>query len=180
MSEPNKSLMAITAEVIAVERALIENDGVLPPEIEEQFNLATGDLKDKVDRYWIVLEALDARAGYFKSLAESATAARKMIENKHASLKANLKFTMQQLNLSELEGNDYRYKLSNSKPKLVIDDDALPPGYKKAVQTFVPDKEQIENDLALGMSVPGAHMETVQSLRGYMNAGAKAKPIKGK
>lgn len=177
VSEP-KSLILMTQEIIELERALLENDGVLPPEMEERFNLTTGTLASKVDNYKYVMAAMDARSVYFKDLENQAKAARQIFDNTKDRLKDLLKWSMHSLDVRELLGHDWRFVLSGSKNRLVIDETKLPPKYFKEVKSLVPDKDLIEGDMALGTIIDGVTTEPVEQLRSYVNNAGRARQVK--
>lgn len=176
--DENKSLVVLVQEFAEMDRALIESGGELTPDLEAQMSITGENLKGKVDRYKLYMDHLDSRAEYFKAIEYQARDARKLFENHNNSLRAKLKMAMNALGVADLYGNDWRFKLSSAKPKMLINEDELDPKYKKEVTTLVPDKERIEMDLTLGITVPGATLESTQSLRGYVHAAGRAKPVK--
>lgn len=172
------SLVSLVFDITEIERQIVQCDGELTPELEAQFDLTTGDIRSKIDAYKIVSDAFQARAEYFKDSAEQLTHARRLFENQKNRLKENVKFAMKNLNVTELEGNDWRYKLSRGKPALQIDESLLPDGFFKTVETKVVDRVAIEEALALGMTIPGVSMQESESLRVYVNAAGKSREVK--
>lgn len=170
MSE-QKSLLTLTSEIAAIEQAILANDGELTPEIEKMLDLSTGDMKSKVDSYKHVMDAIDWRAAYFKSIKDQAAAAQKTFDGLKDRLKNNLKFCATKLKTDDLRGHDWRFKISTLKPKIVFDGTPVPPEFCKEVvtKTMAPDRDAIEKALLLGEAVPGAAFEEVQSLRSYVN-----------
>lgn len=178
--DENKSLVVLVQEFAEMDRALIESGGELTPDLEAQMSITGENLKGKVDRYKLYMDHLDSRAEYFKAIEYQARDARKLFENHNNSLRANLKMAMDALGVADLYGNDWRFKLSSAKPKMLINEEELDPKYKKEVTTLVPNKELIEMDLSMGITVKGAYFESSHSLRNYVNHEGKAKPKKPK
>ncbi len=71
----------------------------------------------------------------------------------------------------EIRGKSFRFSVSPSKGKLVIDDESKLGDYKREVKELVLDKDRVKQDLELGVPVEGAHIEKGYTLRKY--------PIKG-
>jgi hypothetical protein len=173
----NKNLIALAAEVAALERALLESGGELPPDLEATFDLTTGNLRAKVDRYRSVIDAFEARAKYFADLKAQAKAAQETFETQVERLKGRLRHAMTSSGETELQGNDWRYVLAHGKEKLVIKD-SLPPEYLIEKVTLEPDKESIRTALEMGFAVPGAELVESTSLRAYVNLAGRAREVK--
>lgn len=174
----NKSLVSLVSKVSQIEKHLLEGDGVLPPELEQEFDLLSNLTKEKVDAYYFVMQALDARALYLKDMENQFKHARQTLENHKEQMRGNIRHSMCALTTDLLEGYDFRFKLSNGKSKLIIDEEVLPAEYWKRECVDVPDKELLERELLLGKEVLGAHFEASTTLRSYINPGTKAKPVK--
>ena len=173
----SRSLIHLTSEIAALERALLENGGELPADLEAHFDLASGDLREKVDRYRHIIDAFGARADYFAELEKQARDAKKVFENQAERLKANLRRAIEATGQDELLGNDWRYKLTRGKEKLVTTND-LPDTFKKEKVTLEPDKDQIISALEMGFEVPGAALVETTSLRCYVNVAGRAREVK--
>lgn len=178
MPPSNTSLVGLVHEITEIERQLIQGEGQLSPEIEALFDLTTGAIKDKVDRYKFIMDAMDARSVYFKDLSDQMTSARRLFENQKNRLKENLKYAMTNMDTTELEGHDWRFKLSRLKDKVVIDQSKLPSEYMKDEVIRVVDKDAIESALMLGETIPGVTTEPSTQLRPYVNPAGRAKTVK--
>lgn len=179
MEQESKSLVALASEIAMLEKEIMEAGGELTPELERLMDLTGGGIAEKVDKYRHVMDAFDTRAMFFKDIENQAYAGRKIFENHKDRLKDNLKYAMKLQGTTELCGNAFRFKLSVSKPKLVIVDEALIPAeYKKDKIVKVVDREAIENDLALGAEIPGVIVEPTDSIRGYVHGNSKPKQVK--
>lgn len=176
MSE--RSLVTLMHEITQIETLLIESGGEMTPLLEEAFDLTKGEIRTKADSYKIIMDAMDARSVYFKERADEMVYARRIFENHKQRLKDNLKFFMHATAQTDLEGYDWRWKLTPLKDRLVIDEKALPPEYFKTETIQVVDRERIEGDLVLGTEIAGVTREPSEMLRSYVNKVAKAKPVK--
>lgn len=165
----SKSLLALTAEVAEIERKILENNGELTPEIEQMLDLSSGDLRAKVDAYKVILDAFEWRSAQFKSIKDQSAAAQKTFDNLRDRLKDNLKYCAKQIGTDDLRGNDWRFKISTSKPRVVYDDTPIPTYFCKEKVEYVPDRDAIESALRLGENVPGAALEQSESIRVYVN-----------
>lgn len=179
MSDAKKALSSLAIEVLEIQKQIIENDGVLPAELEAKLDLNGELMADKVDSYKYVLDACEWGAAWMKSMADQATARRKSFEGIRERLKANVKFSMLRMDTTDLKGHEHRFKLSQLKSKLVIDETRLPQTWWKEVTTttLVPDKESIEAQLLLGIPIEGASFEPVHQIRVYPNN--EPKQVKG-
>lgn len=173
MSENNKSLPQLVQTSQVLIQALLESNGEITPEIEAALIEVDVKLPQKIDNYQAVLDRLDMESEYWSARAESFAKMAKGCKSAKERLKDSLKFAMKALETDELIGNDCRFKLSNSKPKMIIDQIELEPSYYMQVTTTEVDKKKIEEDLKLGVPVKGARLEEVKSIRSYLNKGSK-------
>ena len=165
----NKSLVTIVKEVAHLETMLIEAGGEMTPEIEAMLTVKEVNLPDKVDNYEAMLGRLELIEGLYKDRAKRFASAAKSLGNAQDVLKERLKAAMKELGVNELLGHDIRFKLSSSKPKLVIlDEKLIPKEYKVQVIIDELQKDRLTEDLKIG-TVPGASLEETFSLRKYVN-----------
>lgn len=169
MSENNKSLPLIVAEMSVILNQIVEAGGELSPEMETAFDNLGGQLQTKTDSYAFFMDRLDNEADFWKAKADSYLKVSRACANLKGRLNDSIKLAMRQLDTDEVKGNDMRFKLSKLAPKLVLEESALPAEYKMVVTTMVPDKERIKEDLGNKVEIPGATLEPVYSLRKYAN-----------
>lgn len=148
---------------------LAESGGELTPELESQLANVELALPEKVDSYAHLIDRLDVEIETWKQKADFYSAIAKSCKNVKERLKENIKFAMQEMTVSEIKGNDVRFKLSSSKPSLQIDESLIDPLYTSQVTTTVIDKKRIEEDLKAGVPVAGARLIENVSLRTYAN-----------
>ena len=161
-----KKLYEITLSYQELESELLELQGELTTEIEEKLNSLSKDLASKTDSIGYILERLERESIALKEKSKQFQIVAKRLEQAYDRLKDYTKQNMKALDVSELQGESYRFKKSNLKPKLVIDDEALIDRayFKETILTTL-DKEMIRLALENGISVNGARLEEVTSLR---------------
>lgn len=167
MSE--NSLYSLVNEAQALFEVLSENNGELTPELEAKLTNLEVNLPIKIDAYNVILERAEIEENYWKKKAESMLAVAKGCKNIRERLKEQLKLSAIHLGKSELVGNDVKFKISNSKPKLIVNESEIESIYKFDVVTTEIDKKRITEDLAIGVPVRGAFLEETKSIRSYVN-----------
>lgn len=167
----NENLMQLTNQTNSIVNKLIECDSEDPPkELIEELDSTDIKMKDKVDGYYFITERLKLETEFWKHKAEEYLKVSKVCKSLREHLQNNLKSAMKKLDQVDLFGNDIRYKLSNSKPKLnIFDEGQLPSSYLTEVIEYKPDKERIINDLKDGKKVPGCELIACHSIRHYVN-----------
>jgi hypothetical protein len=172
----SKSLQTILSEKEALEQLLVETGGEVT-NVEEIVNNwmdeITSDLANKVDSYEYKQEMLEATAARFSARADKLYSVAKNLMNLSKGLKERLKFYMKESGLTEIKGNEYVFKLSDGKDKLVIDDEKkIPKDYFYEEIHKVLDKDLLIAALEdESVMVDGAHLETVKTLRVSINKG---------
>lgn len=172
MSNPseNKSLLALVQESNELEKQLIESNGVLTPELEAALEVKEIQLPEKVDGYNAIIERFEWIKKSYKERADFFMALSKSSQSLIDRLESNIKTAMQGLNVEELEGIDYRFKLQKSPPSVVIEDEAKIDGAYKITETITKiDKKRLAEDMKLGVPVAGAKLNQGYYVRSYSN-----------
>lgn len=166
-----QTLKGITQDILALESLLLEAEGDLTnPALEEWMTINEENMAGKIDAYKHMMDHMEAGIEYFKQKAIEAVQARKIYENQIERMKERLRFTMTELTTSELIGTDYRFKLSKTKPKVIItDDQKIPVCYLTEKLEYTPNKEAIKIAIEKGEIIQGAHLEENYSLKPYFN-----------
>lgn len=166
----DKSLSLIVSEVAQLEAMLIESDGEITPEIESMLAVREIQLPEKVDRYASVIERFDLIEEFYKEKADQIYKLAKAAGTVSIRCKENLKASMMDLNVSELTGNEIKFKLSPSNPSVEIVDQSKLNGSYLITETITKvDKKRIGEDLKLGVPVDGAELRQTFSLRKSLN-----------
>lgn len=158
---------------IALYELIDESKGEVNETIENWLKEVEKNVTEKVDHYKWVQDELEAEVERLKEESKKLYGAANSIENIVTRLKDRLKFVMRSMATDELLGSTYRYKLSKSAPRLVVDESRLPSSYAIVKSYTETDKERIKEELNAGKTIPGAHFEEVFSLRSYVTKGSK-------
>ena len=156
----SKSLSLIVSQVADLENQLIESGGLITEEIENALAIRDTHLPEKIDSYAAVIERFDLVEEHYKNKAAFYLGLAKSAGSVVERCKENLKASMKELGVSELIGNDVKYKLSPSNPTVLIaSDDAIEGSYKITETVVKIDKKKIAEDLKLGVPVVGARLQ---------------------
>lgn len=164
--ESLRTLLVLSNQLV---NELIENDGALTPELEEQLSKIELSIPAKIDAYSHLMDRLDTEADYWKEKADFYNAIVRACKNTKERIKENLKSAMIDADQKEVAGNNMKFQLRNSNPSLVLDESKIDQSYKMQVVEWVIDKKRIMEDLKNGIKVSGASLETSFSLRSLAN-----------
>lgn len=169
----SKSLISLANEAHVLKMQIIESEGELTPELEAALTVSEKSLIEKSDSYKYVMDDLNKYAELLKEKEDQVKKARQALENFSDKLKNNIKQAMIAYDKSEIHGSDYVFKLSNSKPSLVIDEKILPKHFKHQVVTENIDKEKIMEEIKLTGFVDGCELKETKALKITINKGLK-------
>lgn len=179
MSE-KESLVQLSNYAIEAHKLVQQCDGELSPEVESFLDQVTQDLAVKIDGYKIIEDEMYEQAAKFKELSKVIAAKAKAVESTADRLRERILFAMRKMEVKELTGNLYAYRVVSAAPKLVVDEQTLAHEWTMEVITpsvMVPDKTRIKAALAEGQQIAGASLEPVF----YPKSGMAKKPkLKGK
>lgn len=159
--QESKSLIMLSAEL---ETMLVESEG----EITEAIAQHLSALATKVDGCVYMLERFSQINEFYKARAEKLERIAKAAKTAEERLKEYVKTTMQMTDKKEIEGDDFRIKLSPTAPKVnVVDESKLPNKFLVDKVVISPDKKAILQAVKTGEVVPGVVIEENFSLRVY-------------
>lgn len=168
MSE-KKTLSEYVLSAADLEAALIESGGEVTEEIEKLLAEWEENFSEKVDGYAFIMEHFKDAADKWKSKASLMLDAAKACKSAEERLKERLKWGMREMDVDEVAGETYRFKLSKLKPKVIIDDsEVVPDEFKEKVIEFKIVKDKISDALKAGKNIPGVHSEESISIRRYL------------
>ena len=171
-----KSLVAMVDSVKSLETLLLESGGEITPEIQDQLMIKDASLPEKIDNYALVIERFKSLEDFYKQKADFVLKMAKAFGAAQDRMKDSLKAAMHTLETDELKGFDIRFKLSATKPSVVVDmPEALDTAYTTIEQVTKINKDRIRQDLELGVPVAGARLERGFALRTYPNSPATQK-----
>lgn len=148
--------------------SLIQGEGELTPELELELANIDKELMTKVDSYKYVLERLDLEAKYWKDKADQYLRVSKSCKNLQDRMKERIKEAMDILEASEVEGNDFKFKLIKQGEKVeVLDENFIPVKFMKEEITYKLDKKALLKELKNGEKIEGCEIKPIVSLRSY-------------
>jgi len=166
-----KSLTTIIQQISSLEQLLIESDGELTDQLEDQLKVKDIELPEKVDAYVYTIERLDQAREFYAQKAKQFQNIAKNIDQAVDRMKDNIKMAAEVLCTDELKGQDFRFKVQRSKASVIIDSlEKLPGEFIISEVVTKPDKKKLADALAQG-PIDGAHLEPQVSLRVYPNKG---------
>lgn len=162
MAEEKVTLPKLIAESELLTQRLLESGGEIDADLEQALSMTGKQLKEKLDAYGYVLDAIKSRNSY--AIARMSEWGRVASECERAmeNLEERIKFALGQLEIPELHGFEYTFALRENPPKVIIDDEEKLPAVFLITETKTttrPDKKLILDAIKEGMTVPGAHAE---------------------
>lgn len=171
-------------EVLSAPRTLAEIlsilgnlDLVSETSIEIKPEEILGDLKDKVDAIYTVLERLEREADRLDSIAEDFKLAARRVKENRERLKEYVRFTMTAQGFEKLPGNHWRLQLQKTAPSLAVEreataDDLLAnPNLVKRTVSYAWDKNAVKEHIAAGGSFGCGKLVEGKTVRFYINRG---------
>jgi hypothetical protein len=176
-----KTLVLISSIVAQFEQAMHDTEGELLPEHFSMLDVKENELAPKIDDYKFAHDRFEMNADYCRAKAAQWAKIARGFETAQERIKDNIKQAMKIMNVTELVGNETRFVLSATKPRLVIDDETkIPSIYKVQIVSTSIEKDRVRGDLEMGLTVDGARFEHGVSLRSYaaISAASKKKAVK--
>lgn len=178
MSTDGNSLSTLIAESVLLEGNIatwaLNHYGEINPAMEQYYEEVKSLRADRVDAYKFVIDRLGVGSDLLRKQAEQFIVAAKALEEAESRIKENMKIGIKTLGADEISGKQWRFKLSEMKPKLVLSpkfQEELPPQYLIIKTIYEADKERLRAHLEQGAKIPGAQLENVYALRSYINKG---------
>ena len=169
--EEKKSMFALVMDASSIANKLIESGGEITEELEIQFDDNEKALALKTDGYKFIMDRLKNESEYWKVKAKEFTAVSRSMSNYADRMKTGIKDAMKVLEVYELCGNSYKFKLSPSKSTLEIDLDKLPMEYIIEETIVKADQDKIKEDLKNGVQIQGVRVLENFALRSYVKKG---------
>ena len=166
------SLMDLTRTWQWLEWKLTETGGEMDQELDRFYTEIAHDLPKKIDSYDHIMGRIAAAEEFMRSEASRFVLAARALKNHGERLRDTLKAVMASQDMKELQGNRVRFRLTDVKPSLEIDESKLPKAFWTETVLRTPNKEMIRAVLETGETVPGAELIHGKALRSYVG-GAK-------
>lgn len=154
----------------AIEDALIMTGGEITPDLEAMLAVKDMQLPEKIDGYNLIMDRMLSISEFYEQKAELFIRLSGAAKTVVAKCKDNLKFAMTEMQVTELVGYDYKFKLQNSPAAVEMLDEAKIPDAYKIVKTVTSvDKKKVLEDLKIGVPVDGAELRQGTHVRSYAN-----------
>lgn len=156
------SAIEIATELRAITDSIIEAGGECNDETFAQLQAWQAQLEVKAENIGLVKERIEAEIEYFKRIEEAAKARRKARENTIDRLRKYLAGAMQLANTKSIKRNDGLFSISlvDGRESVEIDDqNKIPMDLCEIIEVVKPLKDKIQERIAAGEVVPGAHIE---------------------
>lgn len=148
-----------------IEQLLLENDGEITTEIEEQMKISDAQMADKIDGYALVIAKIDRSIEHHNSLLKDHAAHITRLERTKDSLMGALQNALTTLGVEFLKGNEFLIKTKSNPPKVdVLDEAMVPAEYKNEKVTVSVDKKKISEGLKIGVEIPGTRLVQTQRI----------------
>lgn len=122
-------------------------------------------LKEKSNQLELILKDLESKEEKCKEIADFYAKKAKQANEKRKALKELIITTMKGLGTKRLETETGTFTIKNNTPSLKIDnEDLIPQKFVNYIQTRKIEKNEIKKEIKNGVEIPGAHLETSQSL----------------
>lgn len=177
--QQTKTLQSIVQDHKSLDELMIEQGGELTDEQQEQIvdswmNEIKQNIATKADNYQYRMNTLENASESLRARAKMMASAAKVLENMQDGLKVRMKLAMQEIGVTELIGNDFKFKLSESKPSVqIIDSSKIPAQYTREKIVIDYNKDEIKEALQNGAVIDGACLQTSFTLRVSVNKKVK-------
>lgn len=122
-------------------------------------------LAEKSNQLELILKDLESKEEKCKEIADFYAKKAKQANEKRKALKELIITTMKGLGAKRLETETGTFTIKNNTPSLKIDnEDLIPQKFVSYIQTRKIEKNEIKKEIKNGVEIPGAHLETSQSL----------------
>ena len=153
--QKKKSLFEIVGDSLSIINEMLYQGGELTEEMEDRFNSIEGDLVEKIDNYYALIDRMDNEQEFLKAKSKEFSKAAKVMENASARLKQSVKDAMVNLKKDEIIGENWRFKIGKLKDKMVVCKEDIEDKYYSEKKTKFIDNDKIIADLNFGQKVKG-------------------------
>lgn len=165
-ADRGKSLIELNADYARLMGLLMDAGGEITPELEAELAVNEQQLATKADKYDFIIQRLETEESHWKLQADRYAKVARSCSAARERLREAIKFTLKNTGKTEVVGENARFYLANSAPRLIVAPvTQLPPEY--VVETIVrePNKDKIKGALKEGVAIPGCALEPVFALR---------------
>ena len=153
------TLLDLTGEYLELYEMLSDTD-VDEQVVKDTLEAITGEIEIKADGYAVVIDRLMGEAAIRSKMADKLISSAKALENHATRMKDRLKYCMEQMNVKELKGKYFTYKISGNggkQPLKYVEGVEIPQSYMKVIVDV--DNDKVRKTLEAGESLPFAYLE---------------------
>lgn len=161
----NLSLYEIQKEHLQMIEAIMEAEGELSPELEEQLKINKEQLQQKGIAYGYIVKQLEYDVDIIDAELKRLQAIKKARTNALERLKTNLSGAMQMFEVTELKTPTLKISFRKSESVEIADVALLDSNFIKVVTTKTPDKVAIKEAIKAGNTVQGAILQSNLNLQ---------------
>lgn len=165
----NMTLFELTAEMAAIEDALIESGGELTPELEQALAENEKSLAKKVDDYAAIIAKFSYTEDILDAEIKRLQQRKKVVGNAKERLKKHVCDTMGIFGLTKLESNFNTFTRRRS-VKVETNDEQLTAAYTQRVAEM---NDSLPPYLSVEMKVNKTEIKNLQKTEGILPAGAE-------
>jgi hypothetical protein len=138
-----------------------------PQTVADTLESLGGDLEVKAQAVAAMVRSIEADAAAIKQWASDANDRAKAVQARADSLREYLSTNLQACGITKIEGPGITVSFRKSSAVVIDEPGLIPAGYMRQPEPPPPvaDKKAIADALKLGLTVPGAHVETRQNLQ---------------
>lgn len=160
-----KSLYKIDKEFMALLEAIVEQEGEITPEQDEQLAINRYELKTKAVDYSMAILQLNAWVEMADKEAKRVTAIKNAYKKTSETLKQRITDAMERYDIKEVKDATIKVSLRKSVQTIIDDLDQVPKQYKTIKVETTPDKTAIKKAIQEGEFIEGAHLEEKNNLQ---------------
>lgn len=177
----NNTLLSMTETYNNLMTSIMKSGGELSEDVAKVLAEVEKDLPVKVDSYAFIQDKIKAEVEFWGDRNKQIESVLKGFKNFEDALKERLKIAMKTLGKTEVDGNEFKFKLQEGGNVLVVENEkAIPSEYFETVVTAVLKKKELMQDLEMGIEIDGASLSKPQYVKKYINRGSIDKKPKKK
>ena len=162
-----QSLFEIVAENHQLMSDVMANGGEVTEEIEKKLEALGTELVGKVDNYVELMGRLDSEIEHFKKKEMEMKNAKISIQNLQKKLKDNVLMAMDDMEKTEVQGDTFRIMISKTAGKTEYVEKEIPDQYFNEIIEKKLNKKMIDEELKMGLDIPGVYHQPGRSIRKY-------------
>ena len=145
---------------------LLEDESIPAEMVRAALKEVEGSIEDKSENVVKLIKSIEADIKALKEEEQKLYNRRKVLESKKDNLKDYLESTLKAIGKQKLKGGIFTLSIQKNAPRLIIEDyKAIPEEYITTETTTIVFKDEVKEALKNGIEVPGAKLESTESLR---------------